>query len=129
MSIIAPQERQKVESAKRGYLTKAQKIARWEELGRCCTRCGLLCEPFGPTVIWDHFKGVWFGQTSRPEDFEPNHNTPECAGAKTSADATGRAKTKRLIRKATTPQKPSRLKGRGFSKTRKRLFSGKVVER
>ena len=129
LSRIVPQDHELVQAAKRRYLTKAQKVARWTALGSRCTMCGMPCEPYGPTVIWDHPKGVWFGEETDPNTMEPHHKTPECAGAKTAADATRRAKTKRLIKKLAEERKPSRLKSRGFDKSRSRKMDGTVVVR
>lgn len=113
---------------KRRYLTRKQKIARWEALGGCCTRCGLPCEAYGPLVIWDHPQGLWFGEDTDPNTMEPNHNTPECGKAKTAADATRRAKTKRQA-KLMEPRAPGSIRSRPFDKNHRPFPNGRGFQK
>lgn len=129
MTRIAPAPHEPIVATPRRPLTEMQKLARWNALGRCCTICGEPCAPYGPTVVWDHVKPLWMGGTNDPANYEPNH-TGECADRKTAADAEARARAKRRAKKNDPAQrKPSRLKSRGFDKTRRRTFSGKVEVR
>jgi len=126
MSRVVPPTGEPVGPAKRRYLTKAQKIARWEALGRCCTICGLPCEAFGRSVVWDHRLGVWFGEATDPDRMDVHH-ARGCAPAKTAKDATVRAKVKRLVKKACgAPRSPSVIHSRGFSPV-SRGFNGKIT--
>ena len=118
MSRIAYTPPVSVGPAKRRYLTKAQKLARWAAVGGRCVICHEPCEPYGPTVIWDHRIGVWFGEETDPDRMDPHHAVG-CAPSKTANDATIRAKVKRIIAKAVgQPRKPSRIKSRGFGPSR-----------
>ena len=63
----------------------------------------------------------------------PIHSAP-CNKVKTAADARARAKVKRLLRKTKKPpdatQQPKRqIRSRGFDKTVRKLFDGRVVRR
>ena len=60
--MIAPQAHEPVEPEARKYLTQHQKIARWNELGRCCTICGEPCAPctVAQAHAWlDKFSADW----------------------------------------------------------------------
>jgi 5-methylcytosine-specific restriction endonuclease McrA len=114
--MIAPQAHEPVEPEARKYLTQHQKIARWNELGRCCTICGEPCAPFGPTVVWDHRIPRELGGSNLPANFEPNH-AEVCAPEKTRRDQAAIAKARRLRKKADpNTRKPPTMKSRGFQK-------------
>lgn len=97
MTRIAPINPIPVEIEPRRHMTDAEKLARWEALGRCCTVCHHPCEPLGPTVIWDHRVQLSIGGTNDLSNMEPHHAAPKpCAAIKTAQDAKDRAKAKRL---------------------------------
>jgi hypothetical protein len=130
MSRIAFEPRQPVEIKRRRYMTSAEKVRRWEELGKCCTVCHLPCDPYGSTVVWDHRLQLAIGGTNDLSNMECHHNSPECSGAKTRSDATARAKVKRIIAKENGETKLKRpIKSRGFDKTKTRRLDGTIKER
>ncbi len=119
MTRIAPQAvREPVELLPRRTMTQAEKLARWEAVGRICTICRQPCEPSGPTtVIWDHRIAIALGGTNDLANMEPHHTTP-CAAQKTAVDLTAIAQAKRREAKHLGIYPPSRhrLQSRGFPK-------------
>ena len=116
MSRIAWQPRENLPLQPRRYMTKAEKLARWEEVGRCCVICRKPCEPFGPTVIWDHFIQLVIGGTNDLDRMDPHH--VQCAKGKTKDDAKVRGHVNRL-RKIEAGEKKApkhKIQSRGFSK-------------
>lgn len=126
MSRIATTPRQTVEATPRKAMTTARKRAIWLAHDGRCADCRRPVPMVGDGVVYDHDKMLWIGGEESNEAVRPLCST--CNKAKTANDATVRAKTKRIIYKQ-GPRPPSRLKSRGFDKSRTRKFSGKVVER
>ena len=128
MSAIAHTPPQPVEIHRRRYMTSAEKVRRWEELGRCCTVCRLPCDPHGHTVIWDHRIPLAIGGTNDLENLECNHRI-DCAAIKTARDIEAIARAKRRERKHAEPSAPGKIRSRGFDRTKTRKFNGQVVSR
>jgi 5-methylcytosine-specific restriction endonuclease McrA len=93
-----------------------------------CARCDVKL-----TGAWeaDHRVQLWMGGADDLTNIEalclPCHR-----GAKTPADATARAKVKRIIRNS-SPETRTRskrpIRSRGFDKTKTRKFNGEIVAR
>ena len=128
MSTIAHAPPQPVEIHRRRYMTSAEKVRRWEELGRVCAICRLPCDPYGHTVIWDHFLALALGGTNEISNMECHHRI-DCAAIKTARDMEAIARAKRRERKHSEPSAPGKIRSRGFDRTKTRKFNGQVVSR
>jgi 5-methylcytosine-specific restriction endonuclease McrA len=127
MSRISPSSGETVEATPRKAMTTARKHAIWLAHDGRCADCRRPVPMVGEGVIYDHDVQLWLGGAEDDAQVRPLCST--CNVAKTAADATTRGHVKRLIRKNTESRPPSRLKSRGFDRSRARKFSGKVVER
>lgn len=105
-------------------MSKARRERIIQDQGGVCKRAG--CDD--PATDVDHIIPLWMGGTNRDENLEglcPAHHRQ-----KTSAEAGIRGKVKRIEKKSDPlMRKPSRLQSRGFDKTKRRKFNGKVEER
>lgn len=121
------------DDAKRGAMTEARKIRIWNRENGICRICKKPVPHKGPGVRYDHYSPFWISRDDSDENLFPLHTA--CDAEKTyKADLPTISKIKRQSRKFGVDfdpeaKKPSRLRGRGFDKTKKRTFSGKVVER
>lgn len=91
----------------RRHMTDAEKLARWEAVGRRCMICGEPIEATGPTVIWDHRLPLGLGGDNSLSNMEPNH-VGACAEKKTRADMLAIRKANRLIAKNDPLREPSK---------------------
>lgn len=103
--------RQKVEATPRLSVSPARRKRVLEAHGGRCYYPG--CEETHG-LEFEHVIPLWMG--GKDDD---SNTAPMCSPhhkAKTATDAKMRAKVKRIIKRDTEPQKPSRLQGRGFDK-------------
>jgi len=124
--VIFP-SREAVEAVKRKPMTDARKKRIHESRNGLCGICNQPVDMYGPNVVYDHFKPIWFGSDDAESDTNlwPLHTVP-CNAQKTSADLTRIGKTKRLLKTEAGIKKPSRLKSRGFDKTLRKKMNGSV---
>ena len=111
--------------AKRASLTKNERAALVRAQGGLCFTWG--CD--GRPEIGEHFTPVAMGNDQKPDCLLCR----DCAARKTKRDIANIAKVKRLRNGKTQydkrKAKGSKLRGRGFDKTKSKKFSGKVVKR
>lgn len=94
---IIPTDDSDVSAAKRGRLTKKQRLAVYENNGGRCHICGQRIRG-GEAWEADHYKkAVAQGGTSNIEDFKPAHKG--CHAVKTKADNKATNKAKRVKQK------------------------------
>ncbi len=119
-------EREPVPMAKRARLSSRLRLKVWSDHGGLCGLCGL---PVGFTACeMDHQLSLVAGGSNDLANWQPLH--PACHKAKTRADKGIGAKIKRLIaRAAGTRRERKAIASRGFDKSLKRGFDGKVVRR
>jgi len=118
--------REKIEPTPRKAFTQKQRAEAFLKAEGRCERCQIKL-----TGAWelDHIITLWMGGAHKPENWQclcvACHRN-----AKTPADATARAKVKRIEKKANPlTRKPARMQSRGFDKTKTRKFNGKVEPR
>jgi hypothetical protein len=109
-------------------MTLGEKVARHEEVGRCCVICRMACAAFGPTVIWDHRVPLAIGGSNDLDNMDPHHAGP-CAKVKTALDMKAIAKAKRLAGETKAGPTKNPIRSRGFDRTKSRGFDGRVRER
>lgn len=122
---LAELRREPVSATPRGAMTPARRRRIWEAAGRKCFMCSKPV-PESWTVL-DHEIQLWMGGSDDDANLRPL--CPSCDKLKTAADATKRAKVKRIIRREAGEKKPTTLNGRGFDKSLKRGFDGQVSRR
>ena len=128
----------------RRAMTPARKARIHQAAGGVCYFCRQPVEVEGPGVEYDHVTALWMAGSDADEAIAPIHTEP-CHRLKTAADASKRAKVKRLHGKAPRPRqaeaqegadaepastplrKGRRLQGRGFQGWR--TFKGDLVRR
>lgn len=112
--------REPVPATPRKAMTPARRRAALEAYGNRCDDCGA---SLTTKVEIDHRIQLWMGGPEARENLRPL--CIPCHKIKTAADATARAKVKRIHGWA-EPKAPSRLRSRGFSTTLRRRFNGTV---
>ena len=112
------------EPTKRKGFTPSQRLAVYERARGSCERCNDTL-----TDVWhiDHRVPLAQGGDHHMRNWQAL--CISCHRIKTKGDVSKIAKTKRLIRNETEPKKPSRLKGRGFSKKLRKRMDGTVEAR
>ena len=118
--------REPVEPTPRRAFTPKQRA---EAFLKANGRCEMCQTKLSGSWEIDHTISLWMGGAHEPDNWRvlcsPCHR-----GVKTPEDASARAKVKRLQKKADPLfRKPSRLQSRGFDKTKRRKFNGKVEGR
>ena len=115
--------REKIEATPRKAFTQKQRA---EAFLRAGGRCELCANKLTGTWELDHRVSLWMGGAHEPDNWQclcvACHRN-----AKTPADATARAKVKRLEKKADpVTRKPSRMQSRGFDKSLRRKMNGTI---
>lgn len=129
MSRIAPQSHEPVLATPRKTMTREHReriLDRQDgHCGGCMKDVGWFALPFEV----DHIIPIWFNGADA--DFNLVALCKPCHKIKTATDIKAIAKAKRRMAKfaETSPFKPSRLRSRGFDKTKTRSFTGQVRER
>jgi hypothetical protein len=111
----------------RRAMTPARRHRIWMAWGGKCWFCNLPVPESGPAVEYDHIPALWMKGSDADEDIGPIHKAT-CHKVKTAADASRRAKVKR-IHKWGEPKKGRKLQGAGFDKSLSKGFDGKVRPR
>ena len=128
LSRIVPQDRKLVTATPRKTMTPGRKKRCWTLAEGLCAWCKKPVEQFGPTVIYDHRVPLALGGADSDENIRPLHVRP-CNALKTHFDIRSIRKAQRIAKKLAEERKPSRLKSRGFDKSRTRKMDGTVVVR
>jgi len=111
--------RETIEPTKRRAMTPARRRRIWEAAGGKCFMCSKPV-PESWTVL-DHFVQLWMGGADEDSNLRPLC-TP-CDRFKTAADATKRAKVKRIIKRESGIKNPTTIKSRGFGDQKRKLES------
>ena len=119
-----PRWREEVRPTKRGHMSKRRADRITKANGGACYICGSTDGPFDI----EHPLQLWMGGTDQDEELKPVCRFT-CHKVKSAKDAGERAKVRSLIKKHYGDRKPSRLKGRGFDKTKTKRFNGQIVPR
>ena len=137
MTRVAPPSGERVEQTPRVRLTPAQRKELLSRQDYRCAQCRLplrfwLDEQPGQILylpmIDEHIIPLWAGGSNDLSNRALY--CVDCAKAKTKREATARGKVNRLIKSADpSTRKPSRLRGRGFDRSKTRRFDGTVVPR
>lgn len=106
----------------RRSMTRARKARIWKAWEGKCYFCRQPVDREGPGVIYDHITPIWLKGSDADSDIAPIHAEP-CNKLKTAADLKRIAKTKRQRAKAdgSFPPSKTKLRGRGFQRTRPEL--------
>jgi hypothetical protein len=114
---------------KRRAMTPARKRRIWTAWEGKCWFCRMPVPESGPGVVYDHVTQLWMSGSDADERIGPIHAEP-CNKIKTAADATKRAKVKRILKRAAGEgQTKFPLKSRPFQRTLTKGFDGKVRRR
>lgn len=92
--------------------------------GDLCAACE---DPLGEHFDIDHINPLALTGTNNLENLVALH--PECHAPKTKKDVKAIAKARRIGKRETQGPKPSRLKSRGFDKSKSKRFNGAVTDR
>ena len=128
MSRIAVREPKLVTATPRKAMTAGRKKRCWTLSEGLCAWCRKAVDQTGPDVIYDHRVPLALGGVDEDENIRPLHTRP-CNAQKTYFDIKSIRKAQRIAKKIAAERTPSRLKSRGFDKSRTRKMNGKVVER
>jgi 5-methylcytosine-specific restriction endonuclease McrA len=116
--------RELVQATPRKAMTKARRLRLYLACkGRC--ECGVKVPMDGTTI--DHRIQLWMGGAD--DDSNLRFFCKACDKPKTAKDAGDRAKVKRILSREAGERKPSRLRSRGFDKSKTKRFDGSVVLR
>ncbi len=114
----------------RRAMTPARKRRIWDSWKGVCYFCRQPVAVDGPSVIYDHVTQLWMKGSDANEAIAPIHADP-CNKLKTAADATARAKVKRIWKKhdSDRPEPKRKLKTRGFDRSLRKKMDGTVERR
>lgn len=117
-------------TVERKPITQAMQLALWKEYGQVvCAGCGDTVDDWN--MNWDHWLAIVDGGAHEVSNLRPI--CLPCHKEKSASEHKNNAKAKRLAAAREAHQrgekKASRLRSRGFDKTRTRTFSGAVVPR
>jgi 5-methylcytosine-specific restriction endonuclease McrA len=118
-------KREKVSATKRGRMTIKRREEVWLRYNKCCAHCLSKIPMESPTTI-DHILPLELGGQDFLDNLQPL--CPPCDKSKFRSDIERIAKMRRQ-EQMEKPRPSSRMKGRGFDKSRSRKFDGTIVNR